>query len=387
MKEGEKMSHTFTRRTVLSAVPAAAATSFFPEFALADFTCSVEKQSGKWHVQVIPMRKRSVSSEEKAETLEIVHTFDYGTVSRSDRTVLEPELGFSIKLRTVGSKIIGGKIDVSALAYTDRAVVTLRSGKSDLYYWAGKDKADDVVNKRLSYRKTDRIYFQITAANGQSVRMEGWFSPGARGPYAYSKIDAPVSEFFLDASFDIDNHTIGNQISHFLRKQSPVIIETGMIRQNAMKIAFMRQALATEDFEKIYTKALAELNSNFERDVSCGTYERAPDDEFDHCFLTTACCAVQGRPDDCFELQTLRRFRDRWLLRQPFGAVEITHYYQIAPNISRSLLVSREGRKRLRSLYWRTIMPCVALIRIGWPSMAYRFYKRMMRELEVIHSS
>ncbi|KAB2680064.1 CFI-box-CTERM domain-containing protein [Brucella tritici] len=381
------MSHTFTRRTVLSAVPAAAATSFFPEFALASFTCSVEEQSGKWHVQVIPMRKRGASSEEKAETLEIVHTFDYGTVSRSDRIVHEPELGFSIKLHTVGSKITGGKIDVSALAYTDRAVVTLRSGKSDINYWAGKDKANDVVNARLSYRKTDPIYFQITAANGQSVRMEGWFSPGARGPYAYSKIDAPVSEFFLDASFNIDNHTIGNQISHFLRKQSPVIIETGVIRQNALKIAFMRETLATEDFEKIYTKALAELNSNFERDVSCGTYERAPDDEFDHCFLTTACCAVQGRPDDCFELQTLRRFRDRWLLRQPFGAVEIAHYYRIAPNISRSLLVSKEGRKRLRSLYWRTIMPCVALIRIGWPSMAYRFYKRMMRELEAIHSS
>ncbi|NKX17453.1 hypothetical protein HGG75_27695 [Ochrobactrum pseudogrignonense] len=127
------------------------------------------------------MRKRGVSSEAETETLEIVYTFDYGKVSRSDRIVHEPELGFSIELHTVGSKITGGKIDVSALAYTDRAVVTLRSGKPDINYWAGKDKDNDVVNTRLSYRKTDRIYFQITAANGQSVRMEGWFSPGARG--------------------------------------------------------------------------------------------------------------------------------------------------------------------------------------------------------------
>ena len=28
------------------------------------------------------------------------------------------------------------------------------------------------------------------------------------------------------------------------------------------------------------------------------------------CFLTTACCEVLGLPDDCFELRTLRRYRD-----------------------------------------------------------------------------
>ncbi|WP_146198902.1 CFI-box-CTERM domain-containing protein [Falsochrobactrum shanghaiense] len=379
MKEAGKMSHRFTRRTLLSAAPAAAATSLFPELALADFTCSVEKQDGKWRVKVVPIVEQSASSDTKTENLEIVHTFDYGTVSRSDHLVSQPELGFSIELRTAGDRITGGKIDVSALAYTDRAVVTLRDGKSDIHYWAGKDGAADTVQRRISYRQTDRIYFQITAANGQSVRMEGGFSPGARGPYAYSKMDAPVAEFFLDASFDIDNHTIGNQISYFLRRQSPVTIETGVIRQDSMKIAFMRETLDTEDFEKLYVEALAEFNANFASGTACGVYER--DFEFDHCFLTTACCAVQGRPDDCLELQTLRRFRDKWLLRQPFGAGEIAHYYRVAPNISGSLLASREGRKKLRNLYWRTIMPCVAMIWIGWPGMAYRLYKRMMIRL------
>ena len=33
------------------------------------------------------------------------------------------------------------------------------------------------------------------------------------------------------------------------------------------------------------------------------------------CFLTTACCEVLGLSDDCFELRTLRRYRDRVLHR------------------------------------------------------------------------
>src|SRR6476646_10620356 len=37
------------------------------------------------------------------------------------------------------------------------------------------------------------------------------------------------------------------------------------------------------------------------------------------CFLTTACCEVLGLSDDCFELRTLRRYRDRVLIAMPGG--------------------------------------------------------------------
>ena len=38
------------------------------------------------------------------------------------------------------------------------------------------------------------------------------------------------------------------------------------------------------------------------------------------CFITTACCETLGLADDCFELRTLRRYRDEVLAKQPGGS-------------------------------------------------------------------
>ncbi|WP_286906714.1 CFI-box-CTERM domain-containing protein [Roseovarius sp.] len=99
------------------------------------------------------------------------------------------------------------------------------------------------------------------------------------------------------------------------------------------------------------------------------------------CFLTTACCAEMGRPDDCTELTTLRRFRDGWLRAHPQGASLIAEYYDVAPAICAALARDPRGKTRLRALYWATILPCVAAIRLGANRLALRLYCRMMRRL------
>ncbi|MBU3000735.1 hypothetical protein KO491_12890 [Roseovarius nubinhibens] len=99
------------------------------------------------------------------------------------------------------------------------------------------------------------------------------------------------------------------------------------------------------------------------------------------CFLTTACCAEMGRPDECTELTTLRRFRDGWLRAQPQGAALIAEYYDSAPAICAALARDPRGAARLRALYWATILPCVAAIRLGANRLAFRLYCRMMRRL------
>ncbi len=45
------------------------------------------------------------------------------------------------------------------------------------------------------------------------------------------------------------------------------------------------------------------------------------------CFITTACCEVLGLDDDCFELRTLRRYRDQVLAARPGGDADIARYY------------------------------------------------------------
>ncbi len=47
-------------------------------------------------------------------------------------------------------------------------------------------------------------------------------------------------------------------------------------------------------------------------------------------FLTTACLQAAGLPDNCKELQTLRRFRDEYVSRLPNGSAILSHYLNVA---------------------------------------------------------
>ena len=60
-----------------------------------------------------------------------------------------------------------------------------------------------------------------------------------------------------------------------------------------------------------------------------------------------------GLPDDCFELRTLRRYRDETLAAMPGGNAAIAAYYLLAPSILDRL--PRQDRvARLLSVYTRS---------------------------------
>jgi hypothetical protein len=99
------------------------------------------------------------------------------------------------------------------------------------------------------------------------------------------------------------------------------------------------------------------------------------------CFLTTACCDAYGKPDDCYELEALRAFRDDWLRHQPGGAETIAAYGAIAPKVCAALARDPESRAALARIYWGTIVPCLALIRLGLRRPALGLYRRMVRRL------
>jgi hypothetical protein len=51
------------------------------------------------------------------------------------------------------------------------------------------------------------------------------------------------------------------------------------------------------------------------------------------CFITTACVTYAGLPDDCEELQILRRYRDGYILNLPNGRAMVSEYYRNAQHI------------------------------------------------------
>ena len=62
------------------------------------------------------------------------------------------------------------------------------------------------------------------------------------------------------------------------------------------------------------------------------------------CFLTTACVNYYALPDDGYELNTLRQYRDGYLASSPGGKKLIKEYYKVSPGIVN--LVEKDPEKK-----------------------------------------
>ena len=100
------------------------------------------------------------------------------------------------------------------------------------------------------------------------------------------------------------------------------------------------------------------------------------------CYLTTACIASRGLPDDCAELQTLRTFRDSYLAALPNGKTEIEQYYQMAPGIVAAIDRQADSRKIWDQIYTELILPCARMIHAQENQPAYRLYKAYSMALQ-----
>lgn len=71
------------------------------------------------------------------------------------------------------------------------------------------------------------------------------------------------------------------------------------------------------------------------------------------CFITTACIESRGLPVDCYELETLRKFRDNWVSKHENGPAEIGIYYEIAPKIVEKLVAFLIRKKSMKKFIKR----------------------------------
>lgn len=80
------------------------------------------------------------------------------------------------------------------------------------------------------------------------------------------------------------------------------------------------------------------------------------------CFITTAVCECLGKPDDCYELMTLRNYRDTWLANSEGGRELIEEYYRIAPMIVSRIKSSARYMEHCLFLLEEYINPCIEMI-------------------------
>ena len=121
--------------------------------------------------------------------------------------------------------------------------------------------------------------------------------------------------------------------------------------------------VAKENLDVLEKEMLNSRDATMRRTIDKGTmlYEQG-EKKKGGCFITTATCDSFGKPDNCYELNVFRNFRDNWLSCQPYGPSLIAEYYDVAPAIVRkidSLVNSKEIYKGIWNKYLSKCLECI----------------------------
>lgn len=100
------------------------------------------------------------------------------------------------------------------------------------------------------------------------------------------------------------------------------------------------------------------------------------------CYITTAVCEELGLPDDCYELTTLRSFRDNWLAKQPGGETLIKEYYATAPGIVKSIDSLKNRTDVYRFINEKFITKCMLFIESNQLNDCKMTYIKMVNYLK-----
>ncbi len=107
------------------------------------------------------------------------------------------------------------------------------------------------------------------------------------------------------------------------------------------------------------------------------------------CFITTAICRDEGKPDNCAELTAFRAFRDGYLAACEDGPALIDEYYNIAPAIVTCIDLCDDSAAAYRSLRQTYLLPCYDDLQHGrYQSCKERYIVmvRVLREKYLAHS-
>lgn len=105
-------------------------------------------------------------------------------------------------------------------------------------------------------------------------------------------------------------------------------------------------------------------------------------DNSSDCFLTTACVEAKNLPDNCYELETLRAFRDSYVKSLANGDEIIKEYYDIAPKIIGAIEAEGKSTAGFNQLYDKLVIPCVQHIENGQNDKAYELYESTVATLK-----
>lgn len=101
------------------------------------------------------------------------------------------------------------------------------------------------------------------------------------------------------------------------------------------------------------------------------------------CYITTAVCTSFGKPDDCYELQSFRGFRDNWLKYQVGGESLIKKYYETAPQIVDAIDLREDSATIYQHIWENYLTKCLSFIETKEFEKCKQLYIRMVEDMKL----
>lgn len=149
-------------------------------------------------------------------------------------------------------------------------------------------------------------------------------------------------------------------------------------------IAYQRRCGGREDDMKKLTAVICDRwEESFGQRIQAADYESILAG-FKHklCFVTTAVCGGLRKPQDCWEIMLMKRYRDEYLLNLEEGEEMIREYYDIAPTIVKRIDKEASPEEKYQYLWNTYISKCVDLAENNENEACLSLYETMMTELK-----
>ena len=142
---------------------------------------------------------------------------------------------------------------------------------------------------------------------------------------------------------------------------------------------YLNQGLSTIRTGNVETgQAIQTVNKESQLFAMFRSLFAAQSDKGGGCFITTAICESEGKPDDCDELQTLRKFRDEVMLKDARLAPLVKEYYEIAPSIVEAIKRGADPAGVFQLLKMQYLDSAIAAVKSGDIDVAVGEYIQMV---------
>lgn len=105
------------------------------------------------------------------------------------------------------------------------------------------------------------------------------------------------------------------------------------------------------------------------------------------CYLTTAMCGILGKADDCYELETLRKFREKYMRNTDEGRLLLKEYDIISPPMALELSKHENRMTIAHEMLHQFINPAIELINNDENALAIKKYKSMVMYVKSVIKS